>query len=166
MRHWELSISSKGNSDFMLQAIRLATENVLHGAGGPFGCVIVRDGKVIATGTNRVTADNDPTAHAEILAIREACSKLGSFQLTGCEVYTSCEPCPMCLAALYWARCEAIYYGNTASDAAAVGFDDHFLYDELKLSVDERTIPTQRMLGDEAIASFEAWRKNPNRIDY
>jgi tRNA(Arg) A34 adenosine deaminase TadA len=156
----------QGNPEFMRQAIRLATENVLSGNGGPFGCVIVRNGQVIATGVNRVTADNDPTAHAEVTAIRVACRKLGSFQLSECEVYTSCEPCPMCLAALYWARCAAIYFGNTAADAAAIGFDDHFLYEELKLPITERTIPTTPLLGSEAITSFDAWRKNPKRIEY
>ena len=117
----------------MQQAIALATENVVSGHGGPFGAVIVRDGEVIATGVNLVTATNDPTAHAEVVAIRAACKALGSFSFKGCDVYTSCEPCPMCLAALYWARCDAIFYGNTAADAAAAGFDDSFLYDEVKL---------------------------------
>ena len=155
-----------GNPIFMQQAIRLATENVTSGSGGPFGCVIVRNGEVVATGTNRVTSDNDPTAHAEVTAIRAACSKLGTFQLTECEVYTSCEPCPMCLAAIYWSRCSAIYYGNSAADAARIGFDDAFLYEELRRPVAERTIPIRNLLAEEAFTSFAAWRDNPNRIEY
>ena len=156
----------KGNPIFMQQAIALATENVTSGAGGPFGAVVVRDGVVIATGANLVTATNDPTAHAEVVAIRAACQALGDFQLTGCQVYTSCEPCPMCLAAIYWARCDAIFYGNTAADAAAAGFDDSYLYDELKLPLPERKLPIVRLLGDEAIASFAAWQNSSNKIDY
>ena len=146
------------NREFMQQAIALATENVVSGKGGPFGAVIVKDGEVIATGVNKVTAINDPTAHAEVTAIRTACEMLGTFQLDGCDVYTSCEPCPMCLAAIYWARCGAIYFGNTAADAAKVGFDDSFLYDEMKKPLSERRIPIVQMLPDEAWASFAAWR--------
>src|SRR3984885_9247854 len=116
----------------MRRAIALATENVVSGAGGPFGAVVVRDGQIIATGVNQVTTTNDPTAHAEVVAIRAACKALGDFQLKGCVVYTSCEPCPMCLSALYWSRCEAIFYGCSAADAAGAGFDDSFLYDEVK----------------------------------
>lgn len=150
----------------MQQAIDLATENVTSGRGGPFGCVIVKDGEVVATGTNQVTASNDPTAHAEVTAIRNACTKLGTFVLDGCEVYTSCEPCPMCLAALYWSRCKAIFYGNNAADAARVGFDDSFLYDEVKKPMSERTIPIERMCADEAWASFAAWEKSPFKVEY
>src|ERR1700761_2316332 len=150
----------------MRRAIALATENVISGAGGPFAAVVVRAGEVIATGVNQVTATNDPTAHGEVVAIRAACKALGSFQLAGCAVYTSCEPCPMCLAAIYWARCEAIFYGNTAADAAAAGFDDAFLYDELKRPVNARTIPTINMLHGQAVASFDAWRAQLGRIDY
>ncbi len=150
----------------MRMAINLATQNVHHEHGGPFGAVIVRDGEVIAATANSVTRTNDPTAHAEVNAIRAACAKLGTFQLDGCDVYTSCEPCPMCLAALYWARCRSIFYGNSASDAAAAGFDDSFLYDEVRRPVSERRIPTAQLLGDEAIASFEAWTKSTERIDY
>jgi guanine deaminase len=156
----------KGNPIFMQQAIALATENVTTGAGGPFGAVVVRDGVVIATGANRVTLNNDPTAHAEVMAIRAACQALNTFQLTGCAVYTSCEPCPMCLAAIYWARCSAIYYGNTAADAAAIGFDDSFLYAEVKKPIADRSIPTVQLLSDQAIASFQAWRDQTERIDY
>ncbi|WP_263368952.1 nucleoside deaminase [Edaphobacter bradus] len=157
----------QGNPIFMEQAIALATKNVTSGRGGPFGAVIVRDGKVVATGANRVTATNDPTAHAEVTAIRNACAELKSFSLEGCEIYTSCEPCPMCLAAIYWARCKAIYFGGTAKDAADAGFDDAFLYDEVKRPVAERTIPTTTLLRDKAIESFDAWRASAvNRIDY
>jgi guanine deaminase len=155
-----------GKPEFMREAIRLATENVTSGRGGPFGCVVVKDGKVIATGSNQVTANNDPTAHAEVTAIRNACAVLGTFQLTDCDVYTSCEPCPMCLAALYWSRCRAIYYGNDAADAARVGFDDSFLYEEVKKPLDRRTIPIENVLGDEAWESFAAWEKSPFRVDY
>jgi len=156
----------QGNSEFMQQAIALAVENVTSGRGGPFGAVVVKDCKVIATGVNLVTASNDPTAHAEVTAIRNACTALAAFQLEGCEVYTSCEPCPMCLAAIYWARCEAIYYGNTAADAAKVGFDDAFLYDEMKRPLHERKIPIVRMLPDEAWASFVAWRDAATKVLY
>jgi guanine deaminase len=150
----------------MKKAIQLATENVLSGAGGPFGAVIVRNGEIVATGVNRVTATNDPTAHAEVVAIRAACKQLADFQLTGCQVYTSCEPCPMCLAALYWARCDAIFYGNSAADAAAAGFDDSFLYTEVSKPIDQRKIPTTRLLGKEAIESFNAWRMQMDKIEY
>jgi len=156
----------QGNPKFMQMAIDLAVENVRSGAGGPFGAVIVRSGEVIATGVNRVTANHDPTAHAEVSAIRAACAKLEDFQLPGCTVYTSCEPCPMCLAAIYWARCSAIYYGNTAADAAAIGFDDSFLYAEVKKPIADRSIPTVQLLSDQAIASFQAWRDQTERIDY
>jgi guanine deaminase len=150
----------------MRRAIALATENVLSGTGGPFGAVIVRDGKIIATGVNQVTSTNDPTAHAEVVAIRAACKALGDFQLHGCEVYTSCEPCPMCLSALYWSRCDAIFYGNSAADAAAAGFDDSFLYEEVNRPLDQRRIPTKRLLGEEAIENFNQWRAKTDRIEY
>jgi tRNA(Arg) A34 adenosine deaminase TadA len=150
----------------MRRAIALATENVVSGAGGPFGAVVVRGGEVIASGVNQVTATNDPTAHAEVVAIRAACQALGSFQLTGCTVYTSCEPCPMCLAALYWSRCDAIFFGNTAADAAAAGFDDSFLYTEVAKPIAARSIPTIRLLGDEAIDSFNRWCMQPGKIEY
>jgi guanine deaminase len=156
----------QGNPIFMQQAIALATENVTSGAGGPFGAVVVRNGEVIATGVNRVTLSNDPTAHAEITAIRAACQALTTFQLTGCVVYTSCEPCPMCLAAIYWSRCSAIFYGNTAADAAQIGFDDSFLYAEVKKPLADRSIPIVQLLSDQAIASFQAWREQTERIDY
>jgi guanine deaminase len=150
----------------MRRAIALAIENVLSGNGGPFGAVVVRDGKIIATGANLVTSTNDPTAHAEVVAIRAACKALGSFQLHGCTVYTSCEPCPMCLAALYWSHCDAIFYGCSAADAAAAGFDDSFLYEEVRRPIDQRKIPTKRLLGDEAIESFNTWRAKTDKIEY
>jgi guanine deaminase len=155
-----------GNPAFMQQAIDLAVNSVLSGRGGPFGAVIVQDGKVIATGSNLVTATNDPTAHGEVVAIRSACAALGAFTLKGCEIYTSCEPCPMCLAAIYWARLNAIYFGCTASDAAAAGFDDAFLYDQIKRPVAQRSIPATNLLRDQAISSFNAWRNFAGRIDY
>lgn len=156
----------QGNPIFMERAIALATENVTSGRGGPFGAVIVRDGKAVATGVNLVAATNDPTAHAEVMAIRNACEALGSFQLSGCQIYTSCEPCPMCLAAIYWARCDAIFYGSTAADAAAAGFDDAFLYGEMTRPVGARRIPAVNLLSKEAMASFDAWRKQAGRVDY
>ncbi|SEB60646.1 nucleoside deaminase [Terriglobus roseus] len=151
---------------FMRMAIDLATENVRSGKGGPFGAVVVRNGEVIAAAANSVTSTNDPTAHAEVNAIRAACRNIESFQLDECDVYTSCEPCPMCLAALYWSRCRTIFYGNTKSDAAAAGFDDSFLYDEVKRPIEERRIPFQQVLGDEAIESFDVWKQSSERIDY
>ena len=156
----------QGNPIFMEKAIALATENVTSGRGGPFGAVIVREGKVVATGVNLVTATNDPTAHAEVTAIRNACEALGSFQLNGCSIYTSCEPCPMCLAAIYWAHCDAVFYGGTAADAAAAGFDDAFLYEEMKRPVGERTIPAVNLLPEKAMESFNAWKKQMGRVDY
>ena len=156
----------QGNPIFMRQAIELATESVLSGRGGPFGAVIVRKGEVIATGSNLVTAHNDPTAHAEVVAIRNACTKLGTFILDGCEVYTSCEPCPMCLAAIYWARCSAIFYGSTASDAADAGFDDAFLYEEVQRPHEKRSIPSINLLREQARSSFNAWREYAGRIEY
>jgi tRNA(Arg) A34 adenosine deaminase TadA len=155
-----------GKAEFMRQAIALATENVTSGRGGPFGAVIVKDGVVVATGVNTVTATNDPTGHAEVNAIRAACAKLGSFELKGCAVYTSCEPCPMCLAAIYWARCAAIFYGNDAADAAKVGFDDAYLYDEMKVPLAERKIPIELLCGDEAWESFAAWQSATQKVGY
>ncbi len=156
----------QGNTEFMQQAIRLATDNVTSGRGGPFGAVVVKNGVVIATGTNQVTTLNDPTAHAEVTAIRNACAALGTFQLDGCDVYTSCEPCPMCLAALYWSRCTTIYFGNNREDAAQAGFDDSFLYAEVVKPLEERAIPILRMLPDAAIASFRVWETSPFKVDY
>jgi tRNA(Arg) A34 adenosine deaminase TadA len=151
---------------FLALALKLATENVEKNGGGPFGAVLARDGKVIATGVNRVTATNDPTAHAEVVAIRCACEALGSFQLEGCELYTSCEPCPMCLGAIYWARPSAYYYANTQEDAAAAGFDDSFIYREFPLPPEERQIPGYYVKLPAAHVCFDAWRKSHTRKEY
>ncbi len=152
--------------EFMRRAIALATENVRSGAGGPFGAVIVREGRVIAESANRVTQENDPTAHAEVRAIRAACRELGVFSLRGCEIYTSCEPCPMCLSAIYWARMDRIWYGNSSADAARVRFDDAFLYREMALPAAERSVPASMLLHDEAWESFQVWLDTPNKILY
>ncbi len=150
----------------MQRAIALAIENVRSGGGGPFGAVIVKDGAVIAEGTNRVTSSNDPTAHAEVIAIREACRKLGSFQLDGCELYASCEPCPMCLGAIYWARPARVFYGASAGDAAAAQFDDAFIFREIAQPARLRRIPMAQMMRDEAMAAFKAWLEKPDRLRY
>lgn len=154
-----------GNEDFMRQAIALAVDNVKNG-GGPFGAVIVKDGRVVATGVNRVTADNDPTAHAEVKAIREACRRLGTFNLEGTVIYTSCEPCPMCLGAIYWAHIDKIYYGANQLDAADADFDDSFIYKELELKPQERNKPVENILHDEALAPFNEWRSNDGKVKY
>ena len=154
------------NPEFLRRAIALATENVLQGKGGPFGAVIVRDGKIVGEGANSVTTTNDPTAHGEVNAIRAAARALKTFDLSGCELYTSCEPCPMCLAATYWARISAIYYGANAADAAKAGFDDAFLYDEMRKDHAARTVPSQQLLAVEAWASVKAWIESPNKIEY
>jgi tRNA(Arg) A34 adenosine deaminase TadA len=154
------------NLEFLRRAIALATENVVSGAGGPFGAVIVRDGRIVGEGVNTVTAAHDPTAHGEVNAIREACKALGTFSLAGCALYTSCEPCPMCLAAAYWARLDAIYYGASAADAARAGFDDAFFYDEIRKDRHERALLAKQLLGDEAWSSFAAWIASANKIAY
>ena len=150
---------------FMRQAIELAVENVANG-GGPFGAVIVRGDEVIATGVNRVTSSCDPTAHAEVSAIRRACSELQTFDLTGCEIYTSCEPCPMCLGAIYWAHLDKIYYGCTKDDAADAGFDDSFIYKELALDDASRSKQIEALLSEEARATFEAWNAKSDKVEY
>lgn len=155
----------KTNEDFMRQAIALSIDNVKNG-GGPFGAVIVKDGEVIATGTNRVTANCDPTAHAEVSAIREACKKLNTFNLAGTTIYTSCEPCPMCLGAIYWAHIDKMYYGNNQQDAAKIGFDDKFIYDELDLRVQDRRLKAIQLLPDEAIKAFQDWETNTEKTEY
>ena len=144
---------------FMRMAIKLSTQNVLQSLGGPFGAVIVKDGKVIAKSANKVISSNDPTAHAEVATIRLACKKLKTFDLSGCIVYTSCEPCPMCLGALYWARVDAIYYGNTKADAAAINFDDQFIYKELEKTLDQRKLPIKQLLREEAQQAFKLWKE-------
>ena len=155
-----------GEARFMRTAIELATKNVLEGRGGPFGAVIVRGGEVVATGANSVTATNDPTAHAEITAIRNACAQLGTFELRGCTIYSSCEPCPMCLAAILWARCEELFYGGTAGDAAAAGFDDSYFYEQVRAAVGKRDLPTKNLLRDEALGSFAVWKEFSGRMEY
>jgi tRNA(Arg) A34 adenosine deaminase TadA len=153
------------NKEYMRKAIDLAIENVKNG-GGPFGAVIVKNGEIVSTGVNRVTANNDPTAHAEVSAIRAACEKLGTFMLDGCEIYSSCEPCPMCLGAIYWSHIDRLYYGCNKADAADAGFDDSFIYKELELDSSERRLKTEELLPDEAKAAFEAWRNNESKIEY
>jgi guanine deaminase len=157
---------TSANPEFLCRAIALATENVIRGSGGPFGAVIVRDGRIVGEGVNTVTAAHDPTAHGEVNAIRAACKALGTFSLAGCELYTSCEPCPMCLAAAYWARIDAIYYGARAADAARAGFDDTFIYQEIRKSSAERKLPATQLLGEEAWSSFAAWIASPNKTVY
>ena len=156
----------KEKEGFMREAIRLSLENMRSGKGGPFGAVIVKDGKIIARGFNQVTSTNDPTAHAEVVAIREACKELNSFQLEGCEIYTSCEPCPMCLGAIYWARPAKMYYANTKIDAAKIGFDDQFIYEEIDLHLSQRQLPSEQLLNDEALVAFQEWEDKINKIDY
>jgi guanine deaminase len=151
---------------FMELAVDLAMKNVETGAGGPFGAVVVKDGRVIAAAANCVTATNDPTAHAEVMAIRKACAALGSFQLDGCEIYTSCEPCPMCLGAMYWARPAAVYFANTRSDAADAGFDDAFIYDEVGFAPEQRTLKMSRLTLPTAPAHFEAWVASQTQVKY
>lgn len=150
----------------MRRAFALALDNVESGRGGPFAALVVKDGNIIAEGTNRVTSANDPTAHAEIVAIREACRRLGSFQLEGCTIYATCEPCPMCLGAIYWARPARVYFAGTAADAAAAGFDDGLIYEELKRPTSQRKIPMTQLLRQESLALFEAWKKKPDRMEY
>jgi guanine deaminase len=153
------------SDQFMRRAIALALDNIRAG-GGPFGCVIVKEGRIIAEGANCVTPTNDPTAHAEVVAIREACRALKNFQLEGCELYTTCEPCPMCLGAIYWARPSRVFYAAAAGDAAAAGFDDAFIYDELKKPHVARRIPMAQLLRDESLSIFSAWNASPNKIEY
>ena len=151
---------------FMRRAIELSLQNVAVHGGGPFGAVVVQDGVIVGEGWNQVTAMNDPTAHAEINAIRAACKKIADFDLRGASIYTSCEPCPMCLAAIYWARLDAIFYANTKLDAAAIQFDDNFIYQQLSKPVDERSIPMTQLLRDEASAAFVLWRNNASKTPY
>ena len=150
---------------FMQMAIDLSVINIEEG-GGPFGAVIVRDGKLIAKGANRVVLNNDPTAHAEVVAIRNACQALGTFDLSGCTVYTSCEPCPMCLSALYWAGIERICYANTKRDAAAIDFDDSFIYDQLRLDYDDRSIHCEHFMRNEALGAFRRWADKVDKVEY
>ena len=151
---------------FMRDAIGLSMEGSRTGRGGPFGCVIVKAGKVVGRGSNQVTSTCDPTAHAEVVAIRDACKALGTFQLDGCEVYTSCEPCPMCLSAIYWARIPTVYYGNTRQDAAAIGFDDELIYQQIPLPVGERQVSMTVLLNAEAKGAFSEWSKKADKVSY
>jgi len=153
------------NKKFMRKAIALSLKNIENG-GGPFGAVIIKDGKIVATGVNRVTTSIDPTAHAEVNAIRKAAKKLGTFDLSGCEIYTSCEPCPMCLGAVYWAHLDKMYYGNTKTDAKKIGFDDSFIYDEIDLKPENRRLQSVQLLPDEAIKAFESWENSTDKIEY
>ena len=152
-------------NNFMLRAIELSINSV-NTTGGPFGCVIVKENKIIAEGSNKVTSSNDPTAHAEVVAIREACKKLNTFNLTGCDLYTSCEPCPMCLSAIYWARIEKIYYANTRDDAQKIDFDDSLIYSELLKNVKKRKILIVQMMRNEALKAFELWDKKTDKVKY
>lgn len=151
---------------FMASAIELSLENVRSGKGGPFAALVVRRGSILAEGTNIVTSTNDPTAHAEMVAIREACRKLGRFELSGCEIYASCEPCPMCLGAIYWARAERIYFAATGADAAKIGFDDSLIYDQLKKPAKARKIPVRQLMREEALQVFRAWEAKPDKATY
>ncbi len=152
--------------NFMRRAIELSRQHMQAGHGGPFGAVVVREGKIIGEGWNCVTSSHDPTAHAEVMAIRRACETLKDFDLSGCEIYTSCEPCPMCLAAIYWARIEVIYQANTRDDAAAIDFDDAYLYRELLKPLDQRDVPVRQILRDEAQVVFREWTEKADRIEY
>jgi len=154
------------NEEFMQAAIAESKRGMDQNEGGPFGAVIVKDGKIIGRGNNKVTSDNDPTAHAEISAIRNACKKIANFDLSGCEIYTSCEPCPMCLAAIYWARIDVIYYANTKKDAADINFDDAFFYEELDKPIEKRSIPMKQMMRKEAITVFQAWANKEDKTPY
>ena len=152
-------------NNFMLKAIELSVSSA-NNAGGPFGCVIVKDNKIIAEGSNKVTSSNDPTAHAEIVAIRDACQKLNTFNLSGSDLYSSCEPCPMCLSAIYWSHIDNIFYANTRDDAKKINFDDSFIYSEFSKKIEDRKIPIKQMLRDEALKAFELWNKKTNKIEY
>lgn len=158
--------SKKEDQQFMLKAIEFAQQGMDNNEGGPFGAIIVKDGKIVGRGNNKVTSTNDPTAHAEVVAIRDACKNLGTFQLDDCVIYTSCEPCPMCLGAIYWARPKRIVFACDKKDAAAIGFDDDFIYKEIELPIDKRTIPTDQLLRNAGIKVFENWEKKTDRDEY
>ena len=151
---------------FMREAIRISVQMMRRGKGGPFGAVVVRKGKIVGKGWNEVTSSNDPTAHAEVVAIRDACRRLKTFQLQDCELYTSCEPCPMCLSAMYWARLKRVYYANTRKDAAAINFDDDFIYAEVARSIGKRKLPMQQLMHKEALAAFVEWKNKPDKVVY
>lgn len=153
------------NPEFMREAIRLSIENINHG-GGPFAAVVVKDGKIVAATGNSVTADNDPTAHAEVNAIRQACKKLNTFDLSGCDIYASCEPCPMCLSAIYWAHIDHIYYAATRKDAASIGFDDNMIYEQIPMNPAERSISGEQILRDEAMEAFKIWNDSSDTVTH
>ena len=155
----------KYNKKFMLEAIRIANENTQN-QGGPFGAVIVKDGEIIAASGNTVTLDNDPTAHAEVNTIRKACKQLGTFNLEGCEIYSSCEPCPMCLSAIYWAHIDKLYYATTKDDAASIGFDDSFIYDQLELKYEDRSIKCEHFMRSDALRAFRKWDAKEDKVEY
>ena len=155
----------ESKNKFMLRAIELSIKSA-NGIGGPFGCVVVKDNIIVAEGSNKVTFSNDPTAHAEIVAIRDACKKLNTFKLSGCEIYTSCEPCPMCLSAIYWSHIDRIYYANTRDDAKKINFDDSMIYSEFSKKIEDRKIPIKQMLRDEALKAFKIWDKKKDKIEY
>jgi len=154
------------DNPFMARAIQLSIDNVNRGRGGPFGAVVVKGTVIIGEGVNQVTSTNDPTAHAEVLAIREGCKKLGVFDLEGCEIYTSCEPCPMCLGAIYWARLSRVYFANTAADASNIGFNNSLIYHEISQPHPQRKIPMVQLMREEALAAFRAWKDEPDKIEY
>jgi guanine deaminase len=160
------TISMKREERFMMEAIELSEKGMENNEGGPFGCIVVKNGVVIGRGNNKVMLTHDPTAHAEIIAIRDACKNIGSFQLDGCEIYTSCEPCPMCLGAIYWARPDVVYYANTCHDAAAIGFDDAMIYKEMEIALTDRKIPVKNLCRPQALKIFERWSKKQNKNLY
>ena len=159
-------MSIKNKEQFMKEAVTAALKGMNNNEGGPFGCVVVKDGEIVGRGNNKVTSTNDPTAHAEVTAIRDACKNLNSFQLDGCEIYTSCEPCPMCLGAIYWARPDKVYYGSNQIDAANIGFDDEFIYKEIPLPNSERSIPFEQLAREIALEPFNEWAKKEDKTEY
>jgi len=159
-------MSIKNKEQFMKEAVIAALKGMNNNEGGPFGCVVVKDGEIVGRGNNKVTSTNDPTAHAEVTAIRDACNNLNSFQLDGCEIYTSCEPCPMCLGAIYWARPDKVYYGSNQIDAANIGFDDEFIYKEIPLPNSERSIPFEQLARKIALEPFNEWAKKEDKTEY
>lgn len=158
--------SMREEEQFMREAIALSRKGMENNEGGPFGCIVVKDGKIVGRGNNKVSSTNDPTAHAEVTAIRDACRNLGSFQLSGCDIYTSCEPCPMCLGAIYWARPDRVFYANTRHDAAAIGFDDSMIYEEMSLDMALRKIPLHTLCREEALEVFRAWKEKDDKTLY
>ena len=155
----------ESKNKFMLRAIELSIKSA-NGIGGPFGCVVVKDNMIVAEGSNKVTFSNDPTAHAEIVAIRDACKKLNTFNLSGCDIYASCEPCPMCFSAIYWSHIDNIYYANTREDAKKINFDDSMIYSEFSKKIEDRRIPIKQMLREEALKAFDIWDKKTDKVEY